>query len=68
LAGCAYDDRNVLLIVSNPDYKPVTFMDQVEARQIAPTIIRALGLSPDLLTAVKAEHTETLPRLPFTQP
>ncbi|MGA3195074.1 MAG: alkaline phosphatase family protein [Terriglobales bacterium] len=66
--GFAYDDRNVLLIVSNPKYKPATFNDQVETRQIAPTILKALGLDPTLLTAVKSEHTETLPGLPFTQP
>ncbi|MGA2924161.1 MAG: alkaline phosphatase family protein [Candidatus Sulfotelmatobacter sp.] len=66
--GFAYDDRNVLLIVSNPSYKPVAFNDQVETRQIAPTIVKALGLDPNLLSAVRSEHTETLPGLPFTQP
>jgi Type I phosphodiesterase / nucleotide pyrophosphatase len=65
--GFAYDDRNVLLIVSNPKYKASTFNDQVETRQIAPTILKALGLDPNLLSAVKSEHTETLPGLPFTQ-
>ena len=65
--GFAYDDRNVLLIVSNPKYKPATFVDQVETRQIAPTIVKALGLDPNQLSAVKAEHTETLPGLPFTK-
>jgi hypothetical protein len=33
--GFAYDDRNVLLIVSNPSYKPVAFNDQVETRHVA---------------------------------
>jgi hypothetical protein len=65
--GFAYDDRNVLLIVSNPSYKASTFNDQVETRQIAPTIVKALGLDPNLLSAVRSEHTETLPGLPFTQ-
>jgi arylsulfatase A-like enzyme len=65
--GFAYDDRNVLLLVSNPKYKAFTFVDQVETRQIAPTIVKALGLDPNLLTGVKSEHTETLPGLPFTQ-
>jgi len=65
--GFAYDDRNVLLIVSNPKYKPATFVDQVETRQIAPTIVKALGLDPNQLSAVKSEHTETLPGLPFTK-
>jgi hypothetical protein len=66
--GFAYDDRNVLLIVSNPSYRASTFNDQVETRQIAPTIVKALGLNPSLLSAVRSEHTETLPGLPFTQP
>jgi hypothetical protein len=65
--GFAYDDRNVLLIVSNPSYKAATFNDQVETRQIAPTILKALGLNPNLLSAVQSEHTETLPGLAFTQ-
>jgi len=65
--GFAYDDRNVLLVVSNPKYKAATFNDQVETRQIAPTILKALGLDPNQLSAVKSEHTETLPGLPFTQ-
>jgi hypothetical protein len=65
--GFAYDDRNVLLLVSNPRYKPSTFDGQVETRQIAPTILKALGLNANLLTAVVTEHTETLPGLPFTQ-
>jgi hypothetical protein len=65
--GFAYDDRNVLLIVSNPRYKASTFNDQVETRQIAPTIVKALGLDPNQLSAVVSEHTETLPGLPFTQ-
>jgi hypothetical protein len=66
--GFAYDDRNVVLIVSNPGYTASTYQDQVETRQIAPTILAALGLDPTLLTAVQSEHTETLPGLPFTQP
>jgi len=65
--GFAYDDRNVVLIVSNPSYKPVTFNDQVETRQIAATIVKALGLDPNQLQAVQREFTETLPGLPFTQ-
>ncbi len=65
--GFAYDDRNVLLIVSNPRYNAATFNDLVETRQTAPTIVKALGLDPNQLSAVRSEHTETLPGLPFTQ-
>lgn len=66
--GFANDDRNVMLLVSNPSFKASVFTDQVETRQIAPTIVKALGLDPNQLLAVQREHTETLPGLPFTQP
>jgi len=66
--GFAEDDRHVMLLVSNSKYKPSAFLDQVEVRQIAPTIVKALGLNPNLLKSVQLEHTETLPGLPFTQP
>ena len=66
--GCfAYDDRNVLLIPSNPKYKAPTCNDQVETRQIAPTIVKALGLDANLLSAAKVRAHETLPRPRFTQ-
>jgi arylsulfatase A-like enzyme len=65
--GFAEDDRHVMLLVSNPKYKASTFLDQVETRQIAPTILKALGLDPTQLIAVQKEFTETLPGLPFTQ-
>lgn len=65
--GFAEDDRHVMLLVSNPKIKASTFSDQVEVRQIAPTIVKALGLDPNQLVSVQKEHTETLPGLPFTQ-
>jgi hypothetical protein len=63
--GFANDDRNVLLLVSNPALKPSTFGGQVETRQIAPTILNALGLNPNQLQAVQQEGTTELPGLPF---
>jgi len=63
--GFANDDRNVLLVVSNPALKPSTFNGQVETRQIAPTILNALGLNPNQLQAVQQEGTTELPGLPF---
>src|SRR5579863_294385 len=63
--GFANDDRNVLLVVSNPALKPSTFNGQVETRQIAPTILNALGLNPSQLQAVQQEGTTELPGLPF---
>jgi len=32
-------------------------------RQIAPTMLRLLGIDPNELQAVRAEHTEVLPQL-----
>jgi hypothetical protein len=65
--GFAEDDRHVMLLVSNPKIKGSAFLDQVEVRQVAPTIVKALGLDPNQLQSVQREHTETLPGLPFTQ-
>ena len=64
--GFANDDRNVLLIVSNPNYSPSTYTGTVETRQLAPTILQALGYDPGALQAVQKEGTEVLPGLPFT--
>jgi hypothetical protein len=64
--GFANDDRNVLMIVSNPGYSPSTYTGTVETRQVAPTILQALGFDPSALQAVQREGTEVLPGLPFT--
>jgi len=63
--GFAEDDRHVMLLVSNPRFAPATFADQVETRQVAPTIIQALGLDPEKLWAVQKEGTQVLPDLPL---
>jgi hypothetical protein len=64
--GFANDDRNVLLIVSNVNYSPSTYTGWVETRQVAPTVLQALGYDPSSLQAVQKEGTEVLPGLPFT--
>jgi hypothetical protein len=64
--GFAIDDRNVLLIVSNVNYSPSTYTGAVETRQVAPTVLQALGYDPGALLAVQKEGTEVLPGLPFT--
>lgn len=63
--GFAENDRNVALLVSNPNLAPAVRADNVQTRQVAPTILRALGLNPRQLQAVQAEHTDSLPGLPF---
>jgi hypothetical protein len=38
-------------------------MSHVWTKQVAPTILRALGLDPERLQAVAKEHTPLLPAL-----
>ena len=62
--GFAFDDTNVMLLVSNPSYQPRTVTTWVETPQIAPTILKLLGLNPTSLDAVRMEGTHVLPDLP----
>ena len=62
--GFADDDTHVLLVVSNPKFRGRIVDDRVENRQVAPTILKALGLEPEQLEAVRGEeHTRALPGL-----
>jgi hypothetical protein len=61
--GFAWDDTNVMLLVSNPHLRPKTLHSFVETAQVAPTILQLLGLDPDALDAVRAEGTPVLPGL-----
>jgi hypothetical protein len=63
--GFSNDDRNVLLLVSNDRINPAVVNSQVETRQIAPTVLKLLGLDPNALQAVREEGTEVLPALPY---
>jgi hypothetical protein len=45
--GFAHDDTNVMLLVSNPSIEAHTDTSFVETDQVAPTILRLLGLDPD---------------------
>ena len=55
-------DRDVPIVVSGDPIEANGNVDRpVETTQIAPTILRLLGLDPDALKAVQIEHTETLP-------
>ena len=63
--GFAPDDGHVALLVSHPGLYKKTVGAQVGTTQVAPTIIRALGLNPSLLDAVKKEGTKVLPELDF---
>ena len=63
--GFNHDDRNVALLVAAPGLAAKRMDGLVQTTQIAPTILRALGLDPQALQAVKAEGTPALPGLPF---
>jgi hypothetical protein len=61
--GFAADDGHVALLVSNPALNRTIVTHHVDIQQGAPTIIKALGLNPTLLDAVRKEGTAVLPEL-----
>jgi arylsulfatase A-like enzyme len=61
--GYAWDDTNVMLLVSNPHLRARTVTSFVETAQVAPTILQILGLDPNALDAVRIEGTPVLPGL-----
>ncbi len=63
--GFAWDDTNVMILVSNPEFERRTIHSFVETTQVAPTILKSLGLDPDDLDAVRKEGTPVLPGLDF---
>jgi hypothetical protein len=61
--GFSHDDTNVMMLLSNPSFSPMTVTSPVETTQVAPTILMALRLDPNKLTAVLEEGTQVLPGL-----
>jgi predicted AlkP superfamily pyrophosphatase or phosphodiesterase len=61
--GDAPADRDVPILVSTPGGEGQTVDRPVLTTQIAPTILSLLGLDPNQLEAVRAEHTAVLPGL-----
>ena len=59
--GFAHDDTNVILLLSHSGFKPKTVHAAVGTAQVAPTILKALGINPSALSAVRAEGTAVLP-------
>lgn len=59
--GFALDDTNVMLLVSNPSLEARSITTFVETTQVAPTILKVLGLDPSKLDAVRKEGTAVLP-------
>jgi len=61
--GFAHDDTNVVLLLSHPDFDSKTVKAAVGTAQVAPTILKVLGIDPRALDAVRAEGTGVLPAL-----
>jgi Type I phosphodiesterase / nucleotide pyrophosphatase len=61
--GFSHDDTNVMMLLSNPSLVAKTITSPVETMQVAPTILKALGLDPNELQSVAIEGTEVLPGL-----
>ncbi len=59
--GFSFGDTNVGLIVSNPNLAHHTVKTPVTTAQVAPTILKVLGIDPSELGAVRKEGTQTLP-------
>ncbi|RKE37516.1 type I phosphodiesterase/nucleotide pyrophosphatase [Paraburkholderia sp. BL23I1N1] len=64
--GLTTDDTNTLLVVSNPKLERKVVDSPVTNMQVAPTILKALGLDPHKLVAVQREGTQTLPGIETT--
>jgi len=61
--GFAFDDTNVIMLVAHPQLGSKSVTAFVETTQVAPTILKALGLNPSALEAVSMEGTPVLPGL-----
>jgi Type I phosphodiesterase / nucleotide pyrophosphatase len=61
--GFSEDDTHVALLVSNPSLKPRVVRTPVQTAQVAPTILRVVGIPPETLQAVSKEGTLVLPAL-----
>jgi hypothetical protein len=62
--GDAFQDRNVPILISLPGLRNGQQIGApVETTEIAPTILKLLGLNPWALQAVRIEHTPVLPGL-----
>ena len=59
--GFHKQDINVALLLAGPGLLPQIIKTPVQTTQIAPTILKALGLNPQALQAVQKEKTRELP-------
>jgi len=61
--GLNEDDVHTALLVSMPGLDAAVVKTSVSNQQVAPTILKALGLDPDRLEAVRKEQINVLPFL-----
>ncbi len=61
--GIELDDTNEILLVAHPGFSARTVAATTTTTQVAPTIVKALGLNPQALDAVRAEGTAVLPEV-----
>jgi len=61
--GFNEDDIHGALLISLPGLKHETVKTPVTNQQVAPTILKALGLNPDQLQAVQRERIQLIPFL-----
>jgi hypothetical protein len=61
--GFSFGDTNVGLIVSNPSLHSRVVKTPVATSQVAASLLKALGIDPSELQAVRKEGTEVLPFL-----
>ena len=63
--GFTEDDTHVALLVGGEGIASSSVSTAVDTRQVAPTILKALGLDTSKLQGAQAEGTQVLPGLPF---
>lgn len=61
--GFNEEDTHVPILIANPSLRSGTVESPVQTAQIAPTILKLLGLDPQKLEAVQIEKTQVLPWL-----
>ena len=59
--GLDEQDRHVAMVIAGPRVRAGTVKRRVTLQQVAPTIMKALGLKEHDLDAVRLEHTHRLP-------
>ena len=61
--GFSHDDVNVVMLFANPSFTAKTVSAAAETAQVAPTILKVLGLNPLSLQSVQMEGTPVLPEV-----